>query len=160
MDLLPWNGKYPLTDGAYEIKARSQCALTGREELDYYSTEVIQGWVDREKPLLYGFPSPSFENLFPNQEVSFSFSEAIDCQKPYSFLFDVSFSNLNFTYTNTDLSIICREQEGTISFRLPKSAPYDVMFGSEVLITLDGVSDLNSNVIEFPNTTSIKFCRI
>lgn len=77
-----------LDDGDYEVRAQTFTIL-GNEELNDYS-EVIDILKDTSKPELFGLPKPLSGFYTPNDEISLTFTEAIDADKA---------SDANFTVT-------------------------------------------------------------
>lgn len=142
----------PIFDGDYEVAARSVCEPSGEAELDTFMTPVISGTVDRVRPEPFGLPSPSFREVFSTDEFSFRFTEAIDCARPYSFRFDVTFAGLSLAYETNELRVICDSSEGKISFMLPSSAEVDQLLGRSISIGLSNVQDLAGNDIASPVT--------
>ena len=61
-----------LTDGAYDLRVVSNCALAEKV------SETHSGIIDRINPHAFGAPSPADGILSPNDEISIKFNEPID----------------------------------------------------------------------------------
>ena len=142
----------PIFDGDYELAARSICEQSVEAELDTFMTPIISGTIDRVKPEPFGLPSPSFREVFSTDEFSFRFTEPIDCARPYSFRFNVTFTGLSLAYETDELRVICVSQEGKISFMLPSDAKVDRFLGRGINIELTNVQDIAGNKVVNPVT--------
>jgi hypothetical protein len=67
----------PFEDGEYEIRAVSEC---DGDDANGFS-QIIKGKIDRQAPALLGVPQPSDGVYHVGDEISFTFNQAINCQK-------------------------------------------------------------------------------
>ncbi len=72
-----------LTDGNYDLRTRSVCALADKTSITY------TGIVDRIKPHVFGTPSPGDGILSPNDDISITFNEPVDLGALTQLNFDV-----------------------------------------------------------------------
>jgi hypothetical protein len=68
-----------LSDGPYEIRAVAVCSGDATDRPGY--SQVIKGRIDREPPSLVGVPQPSDGVFQVGDEISFTFNQAVNCDK-------------------------------------------------------------------------------
>jgi hypothetical protein len=97
-----------LSDGPYEIRAVAVCTGDVSDRPGY--SQVIKGRIDREAPTLVGTPQPSDGVYNVGDEISFTFNQAINCDKLIQAdLQDANNVGLYDVITNTliDANITC-----------------------------------------------------
>ena len=99
-----------LADGEYEIRALTECSGDAANRPGY--SQVIKGKIDRQPPRLLGVPQPSDGVYHVGDEISFTFNQAINCNK----LIQADINNANnvgLYYNNTliDVKITCHDNK-------------------------------------------------
>ena len=99
-----------MADGEYEIRALTECSGDATNRPGY--SQVIKGKIDRQPPRLLGVPQPSDGVYHVGDEISFTFNQAINCNK----LIQADINNANnvgLYYNNTliDVKITCHDNK-------------------------------------------------
>ena len=144
-----------LPDGSYELEARSICKATGGVPADFRSslTPRISGIIDRERPDLFGGPSPRVGNrLFPGEFFEFHFTEALQCLQPFVFDVEVTMRSSSTSqdaeiFDEEQLRIVCEGRLIRVAFN-SRLVNYVHLLGTYLTITVTGVEDLNGNPVD------------
>ncbi len=126
-----WTVPTSLADGFYDIAVRLSCqASVARSELgeDSFTSASVSGIVDRTPPMLFGkgvVPANNF--YFPGDEISATFSEEIDCTRPYNFVVTMKIPRTKSapatTLTGAMLSTYCAQNKISIEFQATSGIP-------------------------------------
>ena len=140
----------------YKNKVESTCAGDDNINVEYnsYSTEIIQGLIDRKKPTLYGKElfEEKIKSISADKEVIIPFEEEIQCSKPHNFrIIITNTKSKDILLENDDLQILCEKQ--LIKFLVKKNRQAD-LFGETVTLTIKEVKDLAGNMMVPINITS------
>ncbi len=100
-----WSARWlPPQDGAYEVRAFTDCPLGGK----VYS-DVRTGTVDTKPPVVFGAPEPSDEILKLGSDISVTFDEAIDCGSAVTTGIG---TNVTLTYLDVPIADVSRTITG------------------------------------------------
>ncbi|HAA22908.1 MAG TPA: hypothetical protein DCP28_30635, partial [Cytophagales bacterium] len=148
IDTLNWDASTVL-DGSYTVRAVAT-GNTGRQSV----SGPASGLIDRVAPALLGTPSPQ-DGVYDSQDdVAFTFTEAIDCEAGYQF----NSSVLDYGATSAEelepTQVVCLGDQ--VQFIFAEELLKD-HFGGTVTIELALVTDLAGNGIEGTGTVTYSF---
>ena len=136
-----------LTNGEYELRIRAQCTASINEVPDgideNYSQQVV-GHVDREAPVIMGYPSPADGEFQPGDDIAFEFDEELQCAKPFWFQVSLEVTDLNQLFNNDNMVIVCENRRITIALRSGFS--WEDVSGKSARVFVSNVQDANGNV--------------
>jgi hypothetical protein len=156
--LYDWDVKQ-ITDGYYDLRVVSECALAEKESI------VYSGIMDRINPHPFGNPSPADGILSPNDEISIKFNEPIDLGALTINNFDIRgvtngtekdhSTSLYFDGSDDYMEMIggapLRNRDFTISFAAKRNGS-----GEEAIIT-QGTDEKESIFIGFNDNNEFEF---
>ena len=104
---IQWSIKGYVPQGTYEIIIKSTCGkpITANDEFDFYITQPIVGIVDYTPPKQYGSISPLYNEVLLSEELETTFTEPLNCARPFTF--DVELRVGNETFDKDNLQIVC-----------------------------------------------------
>jgi hypothetical protein len=136
--LIPWDVS-GIPDGDYEIRVLAVCAACENE------SQVLAGAIDRVAPQLLGDPEPSDHVLSLGDEISFTFSEPINCNTA-----TVACCSLEFEVTGDDIDIdIACESDSSKILMIPL-LDYSQIEGRDLVSTVLCVTDAHGNPLANP----------
>jgi len=158
-----------LPDGSYEIEARTLCKPSSEMPVDFQfsKTQRIAGTIDRQRPDLFGAPSPRVGNLFyPGQFFEFYFTEALHCSQPFVFGVKVAVQHSSSSQDEEIIDdelirVLCEDKSIRVAFH-SRLINYVDLLSTNITVTLTGVEDRNGNPIDpmYPATTSVQFASL
>ncbi len=102
------------------------------------------GIKDVEPPQQFGVAEPADQLYNPGDEISVTFHETIQCQKPYRFSVELRLNQVQQVYDESHLVMVCEGRKISIAFRA--SIPFRVLNGEYATIAVTGVQDAAANV--------------
>ena len=148
---IPWAyGDSQIGDGDYEIQLKTVCdGIEGApNEFDGFSPTSITGTIDRIAPKQYGLPKPA-DILWPGEEISIYFTEAIECEHPYRFDLEVTVDGVDRVFDNDNLLVMCKQNQISFTFDMG-NVILDHLMGKNIHIKLGRVRDLAGNKLLVP----------
>ncbi|HAP58698.1 MAG TPA: hypothetical protein DCR93_04010, partial [Cytophagales bacterium] len=137
LDTLTWNATNQ-PDGRYTARAVA-VGNTGRQNF----SGTLSGLKDRIAPALLGTPAPADSVFDWGDEVSFTFTEALDCQAA-----GIQYTSRVVTYGTTDTtdlaytSAVCTGNGFLFTYAEDTLKKY---FGGTVIVAVSGIKDLAGN---------------
>ena len=144
-----WWDVSALTNGEYEMRIRAQCTASINEMppgIDENYSHSATGDVDRETPVVLGFPSPADGEYKPGDDIAFEFDEPVQCTKPFWFQAKLEVDNLDRLFNNDNMVIVCEGRVVRMSLR--RGFEWSDVAGKSATISLSNLQDLNGNVAE------------
>eukprot|EP00050_Salpingoeca_kvevrii_P022613 m.129078 g.129078 ORF g.129078 m.129078 type:complete len:1807 (+) comp9763_c0_seq2:474-5894(+) len=136
----------PLQDGVYEIRLKAQCVPTGNPEYDEVTSSILTGVIDRQAPQLFRrFTEPADGECVPGDEISATFSEAINCG-PTNTDLAVRMTDGATTFSLAARTLLVACSDRTLYVSLPPDATYEFLQLKQFKIFVSGVQDLHGNL--------------
>ncbi|EGD74786.1 hypothetical protein PTSG_07019 [Salpingoeca rosetta] len=156
-----WWDASTLLEGDYHLRIRAQCQASINEVpdgIDEKLSLVAAGVVDRDPPVVFGFPEPADGEFFPGDEISFQFNEDVECRQPFIFQVSLTVEDYDRDFNNNNMVIVCEGRK--ISMSLRRGFRYDEVNGLTATVIIENVKDLNDNRMEFPPEHTFKFAEL
>ncbi|EGD77163.1 hemagglutinin/amebocyte aggregation factor [Salpingoeca rosetta] len=156
-----WWDASTLLEGDYHLRIRAQCQASINEMpdgIDEKLSSVALGVVDRDPPVVFGFPEPADGEFFPGDEISFQFNEDVECRQPFIFQVSLTVEDYDRDFNNNNMVIVCEGRK--ISMSLRRGFRYDEVNGLSATVVIENVKDLNGNQMEFPPEHKFKFAEL
>jgi len=133
--IVPWDVQY-LDDGNYEIRAVASCSGD-----IIYADDPVSGIIERSSPRVFGAPQPSDGVLNPNDEISITFEETINCNliNPDSLLVESV-----ITGQEIDNEVSCSDNMLIITLNIANR----FIENNTLRVRLNDIEDLYGNAIE------------
>jgi len=164
---LNWNLS-SVADSTYQVKVVSQCSpllAVSTDELDSYSTAIIDVVIDTTAPTVYGAPSLQVLNNFhPRDEFIIPFTEELYCEKPFVFALNLTLvSQTNDTTVLKNeygLDVKCEGKAIKFSFDMEMFSEDNIhsLYNYHAKVELEGVADLARNEMESMYEVSYNQC--
>eukprot|EP00049_Salpingoeca_infusionum_P016571 m.340253 g.340253 ORF g.340253 m.340253 type:complete len:2995 (+) comp16101_c0_seq1:496-9480(+) len=148
------------SDGIYDFRSVVECGhLSAFPEpppgIGSFYSPSVRMIVDREAPMLFGIPEPADRIHFPGDEISFQFSERLDCSRPFKFVLTVQVGST--TYDARDLLYVCHDNVVVTALRRFNAAEIN---GQSATATIQGVKDMYGNVMDGTKEHTFTFADI
>lgn len=156
-----WWDASDLQPGFYDLRIRAQCQSSifeMPEGIDYHLSNSATGVVDRDPPVLFGFPEPSDGYLYPGDKISFLFSENIDCRQPYVFQATMTVNGYDREFNNNNMIILCEGRKLALALR--RGFKYDDVNGKNARVVINNVKDQSENRMSISPEHSFKFAEL
>ena len=143
-----WWDASTLMEGDYHLRVRAQCTASINEMpdgIDVKHSAIVTGRVDRDPPVVFGFPEPADGEFFPGDAMSFEFNEPIECRQPFIFQVSLTVEGYNRDFNNNNMVIVCEGRKIAMSLR--RGFRYDDVNGLTAKVVIENVKDLNDNPI-------------
>ena len=123
---MTWTPPGNIADGNYEIASLYFCNFTNpttrRQIKRTVYSNIVSGLIDRTPPV--NFVSdilPASNVYYPGNEISVTFNEALNCNRPYVFSASLSIAASHTIVLNmSNLTVVCEDR--TIQFEISPSA--------------------------------------
>ncbi|EGD75040.1 hypothetical protein PTSG_12565 [Salpingoeca rosetta] len=156
-----WWDASTLLEGDYHLRIRAQCQASINEMpdgIDEKLSSLALGVVDRDPPVVFGFPEPADGEFFPGDEISFQFNEDVECRQPFIFQVSLTVEDYDRDFNNNNMVIVCEGRK--ISMSLRRGFRYDEVNGLTATVVIENVKDLNGNQMEFPPEHTFTFAEL
>ncbi|EGD74967.1 hypothetical protein PTSG_07192 [Salpingoeca rosetta] len=144
-----WWDVSAITNGDYDLRIRAQCTASINEVpdgIDENLSLVALGVVDREAPVVLGYPEPADGQYQPGDDMAVEFDEPLQCTKPHFFRVLMTVDGLDREFNNDNMVIVCENRRITMSLR--RGFDWDDISGRAARLQLSTVEDLNGNAIQ------------
>ncbi|EGD79681.1 hypothetical protein PTSG_10665 [Salpingoeca rosetta] len=156
-----WWDASTLLEGDYHLRIRAQCQASINEMpdgIDEKLSSVATGVVDRDPPVVYGFPEPADGEFFPGDEMSFQFNEDVECRQPFIFQVSLTVEDYDRDFNNNNMVIVCEGRK--ISMSLRRGFRYDEVNGLSANLAIANVKDLSGNTMQSPSQHTFTFAEL
>jgi len=126
-----------LSEGAYELRAVTQCAS------DSYASRIHSGMYDHTAPVCFGSPQPADGSLDPGDDIKVEFTEAIDATTATSAnitMYDITKGR------DIPITILCKGDELVITPKIES----DLARGDSMRVTIGAITDVFGNPLAAP----------